>query len=97
MATGSALQEKGKKAMNECIFCSGTPIDAEYCGDGIKTMGMMLGMLFGAGKSETECNNGIQLQHGNMLVFDNSAREYAPLSIEIRYCPFCGKELKAEE
>ena len=83
--------------MEECIFCKGYNVKAEYVGQGIKTMGMMLGMMFGRDEDETECNNGIQLQNGNQLVFDNSAREYAPLSIDIHYCPFCGKELKAAE
>ena len=83
--------------MDDCMFCSGCPVKAEYVGQGIKTMSMMLGMMFGRDEDEDECNNGIQLQNGNQLVFDNSAREYAPLSIDIRYCPFCGKELKAAE
>ena len=80
--------------MDDCKFCAGKAISAEYAGEGIKTMGMMLGMLFGMDKdNENELNNGIQLQEGNELTFDNSAREYAPLAIEIKYCPFCGKEL----
>lgn len=83
--------------MNDCRFCNGDVIEAEYCGDGFKTMGMMLDVLmarFGSGKKESEeCKNGIQLQNGNRLAFDNSACEYATLEIEIMYCPFCGREL----
>lgn len=82
----------------ECAFCAGKVINAEYAQDGIKTMGMMLSMLMGRfDEVKEKCDNGIQLQDGNKLCFDNSAREYAVLSVDIRYCPFCGKELKAEE
>lgn len=83
--------------MSECAFCSGVLIKAEYCGKGFKTMRMMLGMLCGSDEDEQEiCENGIQLQEGNRLAFDNSAGEYALLSIEIKYCPFCGESLVAE-
>ena len=84
--------------MDNCKFCEGKAIKAEYVGSGIKTMNMMLGMLMGREEREgTECENGIQLQNGNQLVFDNSAREYAELAIEIEFCPFCGRKLKAND
>lgn len=86
--------------MNECLFCAGKAIEAEYCGQGIKTMAMMISMMFGDSKKEQEQEyacNGIMLKKGNQLCFDNSAGEYAELSIEIKNCPFCGEELEAEE
>lgn len=90
------MNEKSK-----CRFCSGNNVPAEYTiGDGFKTMGMMIGMLSGMFGNEDEPErlyNGIQLQSGNMLCFDNSAREYVPLGIRIGNCPFCGRELKPEE
>ena len=85
---------------NDCPFCAGKMISSEYCGGGIKTMGMMLGAMFGGyddDEEHTEAYNGIMLKHGNMLCFDNSAREYAELAIEIRHCPFCGSVLEHEE
>ena len=83
---------------SECRFCSGNNVPAECTiGDGFKTMGMMLRMLFGNDDGSADLYNGIQLQSGNMLCFDNSAREYVPLGIRIGYCPLCGRELKEEE
>ncbi len=83
---------------SECRFCCGEPVSAEVTvGDGIKTMGMMIDMLFGGRRKEPESvNNGIQLEDGNMLLFDNSSREYVPLGIRIGYCPLCGRELKQD-
>ena len=87
--------------MAKCDFCEGIPIEAEYVSGGIQTMEMMIGNLaaaFGDIKKNNErLENGIQLQDGNKLCFDSSAREYAVLSIEIKHCPFCGKELFAED
>lgn len=86
---------------SDCRFCSGGNVRAEFTvGDGLKTMGMMIGMLFGKFGNEDDPErvyNGIQLQSGNMLCFDNSSREYVPLGIRIGYCPLCGRELKEEE
>ena len=83
--------------MSECPFCAGKAVKAEYCGQGIKTISMMLSMMFGPNEDEEQdyANNGIMLKNGNQLCFDNSAGEYAELSIEIKNCPFCGKSLKA--
>lgn len=88
--------------MNECRFCSGKPIAAELrLGGGIQTMSMMLDQLCGMfGKTyeeQNEVSNGIQLAKGNILTFDNSAREYSLLGIEIKCCPMCGRILEAEE
>lgn len=78
----------------ECRFCSENPVRAECTvGDGFKTMGMMIDMLFGRPSDDDRLENGIQLQDGNLLCFDNSAREYVPLGIRIGYCPLCGREL----
>lgn len=82
--------------MNDCAFCNGKLISAEYVGQGIITMSMMVGMLFGGGSDDEERDyayNGIIIKDGNRLCFDNSAGEYAELSLEIKHCPFCGKEL----
>lgn len=84
---------------SECRFCCGEPVNAEATvGEGIKTMSMMIDLMFGSIRSSTSeyVKNGIQLEDGNMMVFDNSAREYIPLGIRIGYCPFCGRELKQE-
>ena len=68
-----------------CEFCKGKPIDAEYAGEGIKTMYMMLGI-------SPDGTNSIRIEHGNMLTWDNSAGEYAELSAKINYCPMCGNK-----
>lgn len=88
------------KQMNNCKFCNGEVIEPGSVGDGFQNMSMMIDRLqyaFGfEAKSQTfgYCKNGIQLQNGNRLCWDNSAREYALLDVEIRYCPFCGRELE---
>ena len=58
-------------------------------------MSMMLDTLFGKNEKPDHCQNGIQLTDGNKLCFDNSACEYRLLAVDIKYCPFCGKELTA--
>ena len=88
--------------MTNCAFCNGEVIEAEYASEGFQTMSMMvdsISSIFGFGKKDkpTKCKNGIQLQEGNKLYFDSSAREYSLLGIEIKYCPFCGKELEQKE
>jgi len=86
----------------DCRFCNGEAISCDDVGEGIQTMSMMVDAMFENlfGYTEKKKNdylkNGIQLQRGNRLCFDSSAREYAVLDIEIRYCPFCGKELEPE-
>lgn len=77
-----------------CKFCKGVPKRAEYVGDGIKTMGMMLEMMLGADE-ETPHSNYIYIKDGNLLTWDNSAKEYAELSTEIKYCPMCGRKLQS--
>lgn len=77
----------------ECEFCRGIPKRAEYVGDGIKTMGMMTEMMFGI--NENAHSNYIYIKNGNLLVWDNSAGEYAELSAEIKYCPMCGRKLQS--
>ena len=90
--------------MNDCDFCNGKIIDAEGTdGDGIRTMSTMLDSLWGmiGGTREKEekhkLMDGIQLRYGNVLMFESSSGEYVPQGLEIKYCPFCGVELKAEE
>jgi len=60
-------------------------------------MMQMLGWMFGIGDEEEKekVEDGIQIVRGNLLTFDNSSREYAPLGVEINYCPMCGKKLEA--
>ena len=81
-----------------CPFCNGEVIEAEnYRGGGTPNISMMLETLSGKKHEKNGyCSNGIQLENGNQLCFDNSAREYTLLSVEIKYCPFCGKELTAD-
>lgn len=80
-----------------CPFCNGVQINSEYAGQGIMTLNTIIGSFFGSedtNEIKTDCSNGIILKRGNLLFFDNSAQEYASLGIKIKYCPFCGKELK---
>ena len=77
-----------------CKFCKGAPKRAEYVGDGIKTMGMMLEMMFGVDE-DTLHSNCIYIKDGNLLTWDNSAKEYEELSTEIKYCPMCGRKLQS--
>lgn len=82
----------------DCRFCCGAPVPAEEtAGDGIKTMEMILNLMFGRSSEDEYVSNGIQLMDGNLLCFDNSAREYQTLGIRIGHCPLCGRELKPEE
>ena len=83
---------------HECRFCSENPVKAECTvGNGIKTMSMMIGMLFGRMSDDDRLEDGIQLQDGNLLCFDNSSREYVPLGVRIGYCPMCGRELTQKD
>jgi len=85
--------------MDECRFCSGKPVKAEYSfGGGYNTMRMMLGMIVGRYEDEDDpVVEGIQLKRGNLLIFDSSSGEYVRLGVDIKYCPFCGKELEEEK
>ena len=83
--------------MEECKFCQGKPVGAEYIEKRyFDTMTMMLSRLTGKLDlyEEDRCCNGIMLANGNHLTFDNSACEYSVLGIEIKFCPFCGKALE---
>lgn len=83
--------------MNSCPFCNGEVIEPDSVCDGLPTIGMTIDRLSAAfgftPKKSSRCSLGIQLQGKNRLCWDNSAREYALLDVEIRYCPFCGREL----
>ena len=83
----------------DCRFCCGDPVKAEFTvGEGIKTMQMMFSMLTGISDNDPDKKaDGIWLENGNMLCFDNSSREYVPLGINIGFCPLCGRELKQEK
>lgn len=78
--------------LNECPFCNGKNIPAQYIGEGQRTMLTTLNFLFGG--SDGEYGDGIRLENGKLLAFQNSSGEYAEQMIEINYCPFCGKRLK---
>ena len=69
--------------MSECRFCNGEFIEPGSVGDGLPTISMAIDRLseaFGfAPKKPTRCSLGIQLQNGNRLCWDNSAREYAQI------------------
>lgn len=83
--------------MNSCPFCNGEVIKYSSM-NGYPTMQTaienMLSMFGGQPKHDERLSMGIQLQDGNRLCWDSSAREYAVCDVEIRYCPFCGKELE---
>jgi hypothetical protein len=90
----------------ECKFCSGHHIMSEHVAEGIHPMGLrivMLRSMLGFPDEDDDededpkgCCDGIELKHGNQIVFDNSSGEYAEQSIDINYCPFCGKKLSSE-
>lgn len=72
-----------------CEYCEGKkPFVAQYKGDGIMTMGMMLNNLFG-----DDDDSGIARIEDGFLFVDNSSGEYAELGFRINYCPNCGEEL----
>jgi len=86
--------------MGDCRFCNGEVIKPDDVGIGLQTVSMMLDRLcFGVGydrphRNTEQCSLGIQLQNGNRLCWDSSAREYATLDVEIQFCPFCGSKLE---
>lgn len=82
--------------MNDCKFCRGEWIHAEYVGEGITTMMTNLKMVFGMSNDDKEYD-GIHLIDGNMLAFDNSSGEYADQMVAINYCPFCGEKVEPKE
>ena len=77
-----------------CDFCEGKFVHAEYIGEGIRTMSTNFHLLFG--EPQTSEVDGVQ-RNGNVMMFDNSSGEYAKQGVEIKFCPFCGKELKPVE
>lgn len=90
---------KDSKKMSNCKFCEGKVIKAHEYGEGIKTMKTMFNSLLGLDNDYDEsyrAEDGVMLNSGNVLSFDNSSGEYAEMFIEINYCPFCGKKLERE-
>lgn len=77
-----------------CKFCSGKErIKAEYKGDGNTTAVNMIDILFGGiGENSFEVAH---IEKGKMWV-DNSSGEYAELGFDIKYCPFCGADMKGD-
>jgi len=85
--------------MSNCKFCEGKVIKAHEYGERIKTMKTMLNNMLGFDEDYDEydrAEDGVMLNSGNVLSFDNSSGEYAEMFIEINYCPFCGKKLERE-
>ena len=86
--------------MSDCRFCNGEVIKPGSVGPGLPTISMAVDQLCAAfgyrpsNKDKEKCHLGIQLQHGNRLCWDSSAREYATLDVEIQFCPFCGSKLE---
>jgi len=78
----------------DCQFCKGNTIHWDFCEKGCRPMGLMLTLL---GGDEKEKDDGIWLENGIELKYDNSSGEYVPQGIEISYCPFCGTKLEAKE
>ena len=76
--------------MADCKFCAGEWIRSDYVGEGIVPIPLMLG-------PGDMPRDGVHLKYGNCLYFDSSSHEYAEQAITIKYCPFCGAELKEEE
>lgn len=74
-----------------CDYCEGKKaFEAEYCGEGIKTMSMMLGALPG------HCKESMAHIEDGILFADTSSGEYAELGFKINYCPMCGKKIESE-
>lgn len=81
-----------------CKFCDRELVEAEVSYNGIKTARMMINLLAGALTGEQlDTEDGIRLEDGNILSFDNSSGEYCRLGVKIAYCPFCGRKLEEEE
>lgn len=81
--------------MNEelCEFCQKEnfqPAEGFDRNTGYMTMTAMLDKIFAA--HDQPSGSGIYLKC-HRLFFDNSSDEYADGYIEIKYCPFCGKEI----
>lgn len=83
----------------ECLFCKGKTVSWDFFKKGQRPMGLMIGLLGAmAGiESDNEKQDGIWLENGIELKYDNSSGEYVPQGIEISYCPFCGTKLEAKE
>ena len=84
--------------MNDCTFCDGKIIKANIS-DGIKAKRTMMDGILSIermdnDKKESLSYCGIRLKGGNKMAFDNSSGEFEELQVEIRYCPFCGRELE---
>lgn len=83
-----------------CLLCEGQKIPAEgFSKKGMHTMKQNMDFLFGTSE-KLEPSDYIQLvedENETYLSFQNSSGEYADGFIAIRYCPLCGKKLKAIE
>ena len=78
-----------------CDFCEhGKMIKAEHQMEGTKTMPFMLALLFGDDDGDAF---DVAWIDGNRMFVDNSGAEYAALGFEIKYCPFCGAEMRGDE
>lgn len=77
-----------------CDFCNGEWMESSGLGDGvIRPVGINLAWITGKWPK----GHGVRLDRNDgkaYLMFDNSCCEYAEGAIEIRYCPFCGKEIE---
>lgn len=84
----------------ECLFCKGKTVSWDLVEKGQRPMGLMIGLLgamCGVESDDSEKRDGIWLEDGGVLKYDNSSGEYVPQGIEIAYCPFCGTKLEAKE
>ena len=82
--------------MEKCVLCAGETLCPEYIGKGIRTMATNLSILTGRPRAIPK-EDGVWLEDGNILSWDNSSGEYASMQCEIHYCPLCGKKLSAKK
>lgn len=84
----------------ECLFCKGKTVSWDLVEKGQRPMGLTISILGSMCDVEIdggEKRDGIWLEDGVVLKYDNSSGEYVPQGIEIAYCPFCGEALKVKE
>ena len=80
-----------------CEFCEERKlVKFSAVGQGTWTMHTNMKLLFGGGHDDKKIDC-IFLEEGNSLGCDTSSGEYAPQYLDIKYCPFCGKELSKND
>lgn len=80
---------------SKCDFCEGKTINSQYMKSGLITKKNKYSTMFNT-VDKYRWEDGIWLENGNLLTYDSSSGEYASQGVEIKYCPFCGKELEGD-